>query len=473
MTHFDASKSGWKTVKLGQYFQIKHGFAFKGEFFADSGQYILLTPGNFRAEGGIILKGEREKYYAGNFPKEFILKRGDFLIVLTDLTQNAPILGSPAFITEDNKFLHNQRLGKIVNLKKSELDASFLYYLFNSERVRSQIKASATGATVRHTAPDRIYAVEVELPPLPVQRTIAGILSAYDDLIENNTRRIAILEEMARALYHEWFVKFRFPGHENVKMVESELGMIPEGWEIKSVGEAMRILGGGTPSTKENEFWDDGDIVWFSPTDLTSTGTMFISDSAKKITSAGLQHSSARVFPAYSVMMTSRATIGVVAINTKPACTNQGFITCLATERLSAYQIYHWIEQNRQKIISLASGATFKEINKATFRQLPVIVPPVDVSQRFNEAVHPIYKVVENLISRNTSLRRARDLLLPRLISGEIDVSGWAGAEEQEMAESLAGGPGAWRVAEARPDVGAITPIDKDALQWRSLWDEE
>ena len=107
-----ASKNCWKHSRLGNYFRIKHGYAFKGEFFADSGPYVLLTPGNFQADGGIKLKGEREKYYTGDFPSEFLLRRGDFLVVMTDLTQNAPILGSPAFIPEDDRFLHNQRLGK-------------------------------------------------------------------------------------------------------------------------------------------------------------------------------------------------------------------------------------------------------------------------------------------------------------------------------------------------------------------------
>lgn len=413
----------WKKAKLGEYFRIKHGYAFKGDFFADAGPYILLTPGNFEGEGGIISKGEKEKYYTGNFPSDFLLKKGDFLIVMTDLTQNAPILGSPAFIKENNRFLHNQRLGKIVELRERELDLNFLYYLFNTDPVRGQIKATATGATVKHTAPDRIYAVEVELPSsIHTQRKIASILSAYDDLIENNTRRIAILEEMAQAIYQEWFVRFRYPGHEKNKMVESALGMIPEGWDLTVVEEAFQILGGGTPSTKEPEYWDQGDINWYSPSDLTSTDTMFIKESTKKITIKGLRESAARMFSAYSVMMTSRATIGVTAINTFPACTNQGFITCIPNEKLSTYQIYYWIAGNREKISRIASGATFKEINRTTFKQLPIIIPDIDISRQFNNTVETIFKQVENIIARNINLKKTRDLLLPKLISGEIDV---------------------------------------------------
>ena len=170
------------------------------------------------------------------------MKFGDFLVVMTDLTQDAPILGSPAFVKENDKFLHNQRLGKIVALAETEMNRVFLYYLFNSSPVRNQIKATATGATVKHTAPDRINNVEVPLPPLPTQRKIASILSAYDDLIENNTRRIKILEGMAATIYRQWFVEFRFPGHENVPMVESELGLIPQGWEVGRLGDLCSVV---------------------------------------------------------------------------------------------------------------------------------------------------------------------------------------------------------------------------------------
>lgn len=262
----------------------------------------------------------------------------------------------------------------------------------------------------------------IPLPPLPVQRRIAGILLAYDDMIENNRRRIATLEEMARLIYREWFVHFRFPGHEKVRFIDSPLGKIPEGWEVKPIGEIVETLGGGTPSTKSPDFWDGGDVIWFTPSDLTTAGTMFISDSAKKITKLGLEKSSARLFPPYSLMMTSRATIGVIAINTKKACTNQGFITCVPNEQVSAYQLYFWIEENKDKIISIASGATYKEINRTEFRELPIIVADEIIRKKFAEAVMPVCKLVENLQAKNNNLRHTRDLLLPRLISGEVDV---------------------------------------------------
>src|SRR2546425_8935182 len=148
-----ASNGEWPRMRLGELFRIKHGFAFRGEFFASSGPYVLLTPGNFEAGGGIRLRGDKDKYYVGEVPEEYLLRAGDLLVVMTDLTQNAPILGSPAFIPRDARYLHNQRLGKIVEIDESRVSKQFLYHLFNTETVRGQIKGSATGATVRHTAP--------------------------------------------------------------------------------------------------------------------------------------------------------------------------------------------------------------------------------------------------------------------------------------------------------------------------------
>ena len=415
--------SDWQRTSLGDLFGIKHGFAFKGEFFSDSGNLIVLTPGNFEPDGGIKLKGDKEKFYKGTFPNEFLLSHGDLLVVMTDLTQHAPILGSAAFIPEDNRFLHNQRLGKIVNLKKDRIAERFLYHLFNSPHVRSAIKASATGATVRHTAPERIYRIEVDLPPLLVQDRIASILSAYDDLIENNTRRIAILEEMAQALYQEWFVHFRFPGHEHVPLAPSPLGPIPEGWEVMTVGQAFEITGGGTPSKKVSRYWDNGTIDWFTPSDLTSAKSMFVERSGAHITQDGLRESSARLFPARSVMMTSRATLGVVSICTGEACTNQGFITCIPNDHVPVCLIYFWIRQNIDTITSLATGATFKEISKSVFRTIQFLMPLPEIAERYQDIAEPMTGLILALQRKNANLRTTRDLLLPRLISGEIDVS--------------------------------------------------
>ena len=303
-------------------------------------------------------------------------------------------------------------------------DAGFVYYLAKSDLIRKPAEKSMSGASGRQRADLKsIVDLEVPVPPLPTQRKIAAILSAYDDLIENNLRRIKILEEMAQNLYREWFVKFRFPGHEKARFVDSPLGRMPGGWEVNTVEKTFSILGGGTPSKKIHEYWDNGTINWYSPTDLTAAQSMFMERSGKRINEMGLKKSSAQLFPEFSVMMTSRATLGVISINTTTACTNQGFITCLPNKRFPLYTLYYWLTENVDLFINLGTGATFKEITKGVFKKIELVIPEQTIVTQFEDTIQPFARQILNLQKKNTLLRHTRDLLLPKLISGEIDVS--------------------------------------------------
>jgi len=306
-----------------------------------------------------------------------------------------------------------------VEAKDLPLDLYYLSHLLSTIGLNNMNSDAAVPGLNREIA----LSQEVIVPPHATQRKIAAILSAYDDLIENNLRRIKILEEMAQNLYREWFVNFRYPGHENTRFVDSPLGKIPEGWEIDTVEDTFTILGGGTPSKKVDEYWNNGDINWYTPSDLTSAKSMFMDESNNKITELGLKKSSAKLFPPFSVMMTSRATLGVVSTNTTEACTNQGFITCIPNDKYPLYLLYYWLMENVDNFINHASGATFKEISKSVFKTLEIIVPPKAVAALFEETLNPIGLKILNLQRKNKILRQTRDLLLPKLISGEVDVS--------------------------------------------------
>ena len=187
--------------------------------------------------------------------------------------------------------------------------------------MRAQINSSASGTKVRHTSPGRICKVRVRVPCVESQARIADILSAYDDLIENNRRRIALLEQAAREIYREWFVRFRFPSHETTRIVNGLL----EGWECKKIADVCLTTGGGTPSTKRAEYWE-GDVTWVVPTDVTNNDCLVLLDTARKITEKGLRESSAKMVSAETILMTSRASVGFFAIMDREVCTNQGFI---------------------------------------------------------------------------------------------------------------------------------------------------
>ena len=226
-----------------------------------------------------------------------------------------------------------------------------------------------------------------------------------------------------RLIFRDWFLRFRFPGHDDADLLDSKLGPIPRDWELSAIGDVINTVGGGTPSRKEPDYWTDPSITWFTPSDLTKAPAMFAFDSADQINDLGLAKSSAKIFPARTVMMTSRATIGEVAIATTDASTNQGIISCVPNERLSEFHLYFWLDANVNYFLTLAGGATFKELRKSTFRDLPIAVPPPALESRFNEVVGPMGALIENLLRQNAVLSEALDLLLPRLVSGELDVS--------------------------------------------------
>ena len=254
---------GWTYCTLGDLIEIRHGFAFKGAFFHEEPRGdILLTPGNFAIGGGF--KGDRIKYYDGPVPEDYVLGERDILVTMTDLSKQSDTLGYPAFVPEssDRRFLHNQRLGKILLKNESTTDRRFLYYVMCTSSYRHEVLASATGTTVKHTSPDRIKKYAFLLPPLPEQRAIAHILGTLDDKIDLNRRMNETLEEMAHALFKSWFVDFEpvrakmegrwrrgqsLPGMPAELydlfpdgMVSSELGEIPAGWEVKALGDVAK-----------------------------------------------------------------------------------------------------------------------------------------------------------------------------------------------------------------------------------------
>ena len=198
----------WREVALGDLIEIKHGFAFKGAGIHDEPRGdILLTPGNFAIGGGF--KADKFKYYDGHVPDEFVLNEGDLLVTMTDLSKQSDTLGYPALVPSSHhghRYLHNQRLGKIIPKGEQELCRRYIYYVMCGAAYRQEVLASATGTTVKHTAPDRIKQFRFKLPTLPHQRVIADILGAVDDKIELNRRMNETLKEIARALFRSWFV---------------------------------------------------------------------------------------------------------------------------------------------------------------------------------------------------------------------------------------------------------------------------
>ena len=311
--------------------------------------------------------------------------------------------------------LSNQQINSIV--PNYEHDAKFIYYLLNYNR--PNIKSMSGGSAQPIINKSTFSAIRVLVPESKItQNRIASILSAYDDLIENNRRRIVLLEEAARLLYREWFVHFRFPGHENVKIIDG----VPEGWEQQTFADVCNTIGGGTPSTKIPEYWHDADITWITPTDITRNNCLAILNSEKKINEIGLKKSSARLLPPHTILMTSRASVGFFGLIDREVCTNQGFINIIPnTENCRYYFLFNLIERV-EEIRAHAGGSTYSEISKSKFRALPIIVPKDETVDGFDKKIRPILDQVRVLKKQSESLSQARDLLLPRLMDGRLEV---------------------------------------------------
>lgn len=265
---------------------------------------------------------------------------------------------------------------------------------------------------------------QLPIPSLEKQQEIVREYNIIQNRIALNNQLITKLEETAQAIYKQWFVDFEFPD-ENGKPYKGNGGKmawceelekeIPVGWEATLIGEIVETIGGGTPSTDEDDFWVNGDILWYSPTDVTKSNSIFSTITERKITKNGLQKSSAKMFSAYSLLMTSRATVGKLTINTKAACTNQGFITLIPTEKISVYLLFDWIKTQLEEIISLATGSTFPEISKTDFRNLKFIYPNEYILTKYSVPISHIYKTIQFRNEENEKLSELKGLLLAKM----------------------------------------------------------
>jgi type I restriction enzyme, S subunit len=245
--------------------------------------------------------------------------------------------------------------------------------------------------------------LQLPIPHINKQREIVKEYNVIQNRITLNQQLIQKLEETAQAIYREWFVE------------GIDLENLPEGWRKAKIGDEVETLGGGTPSTENEDYWKGGDILWYSPTDITNNNSVFIFESSNRITSLGLNKSSAKLFPANSLMMTSRATVGKLAINNTEATTNQGFITMIPTEELNVFYLYCWINTQIEEIINLASGSTFLEISKSDFRNLDIVIPVDEINLKFKKSVEPIFDFIKTKTKENQKLTELKALLLSKL----------------------------------------------------------
>jgi len=411
--------SPYRKRPLGEVADVISGFAFKSTDFGDKGIPVIKIK-NIRL-GYVDLNDASyvdEKHLS--IPDRFHVKNGDVLISLTGshITQPNSVVGRIARHSDGQpRCLLNQRAGKIIVKDMRVCDPRFLFYALSEQETMLAIAVKAHGAASQaNVSPSQVESIEISFPPLPVQQRIAGILFAYDELIENSLRRIKILEALARGLYREWFVHFRFPGHENHPRVASALGEIPEGWEVKKLGDLFTYR---RRATKPGAHLEERRYV---PIDCLPPKSLALLE-ARPTEEA---QSSLQLFEKGDILFGAmRPYFHKVVVAPFPGVTRT---TCFVFQPVKPeWHAFATMTAFDDATVAYANahsqGATIPyAVWDGSLSEMPFVLPPTEVLQRFEAAVAPMLSRLSQSFFALGNLRRTRDLLLPRLLSGQINV---------------------------------------------------
>jgi len=391
----------WKAVRIGDLGKVITGKTPSSndpEYFGD--EYPFITPTD--------MDGKRKVVTARKISEEGYHKfRNQMLPIDSVCFVCIGSIGKLCITSETS--LTNQQINSVV-VNRSQYDPFFVYYVLSTftEKVASIAGGVAT-PIVNKTSFENITLLS---PPLTIQRKIAAILSAYDDLIENNLRRIKILEEMAQNLYREWFVKFRFPGYEKVKFVDSPLGMIPEGWEVTTLGDYCCLTMGQSP---KSEYYND-----------VGNGLPF----HQGVSDFGHWHPSDRLYcsvdnriaEANDILFSVRAPVGRMNFANKKIIIGRGLSAIRAKNNAQSF-LWEQLRHQFTKVDMIGNGAIFASVTKNDMQRISILSPPDSVVEIVNQYLAPLHNQISCLVRRNDSIRTQRDHLLPKLVSGEVDVS--------------------------------------------------
>ena len=302
-----------------------------------------------------------------------------------------------------------------VCLDKSRCFPKFIYYQLRSPYIANWLEQISIGSTMPSLNTGLLSSIELNLPEISKQKTIATVLSVYDDLIENNQKQVKLLEEAAKRLYKEWFVDLRFPGYENTKIVDG----VPEGWSRKPFSEVVTVMSGGTPKTDVKDYYA-GTIPFYTPKD--SDGSFFAFNTVNHISQLGLKNCNSQYYPAGTVIITARGTVGKTAILAVPMAMNQSCYALKCDSLHSPYYLFFALNKEVDRLRVMANGGVFNTIIVKTFDHISIFIPTSAVLELFNLTVSPIMEQIKTKLKQNTSLKEARDRLLPKLMNGELEV---------------------------------------------------
>jgi len=412
---------------------LRSGFPFKSADWKEAGVPVIkianVKGGRIIPDGCGFVSSEVASKSA-----EWYTRTGDVLIAMTGY------VGEVAQAKPGESYLINQRVGRFDFLPNAEVEPTYFFYHLQHPDTRAEIEGVARGSAQPNLSAGDAHKIKITLPPLTVQREIAATLSSLDDRITLLRETNATLEAIAQALFKSWFVDFdpvrakmegRAPeGMDEATAAlfpdsfeETELGVVPRGWRVMPVGDAIQAVGGATPDTKNPDYWEPGVHCWTTPKDLSGISAPILLETERKLSDLGLSKIGSGLLPAGSLLLSSRAPIGYLALTQTPMAINQGYIGMVSGGLLPPLYMLFWCRENMESIKGRANGSTFMEISKKAFRPIPALIPSPEAIEAFTNVAGVLFeRLVENEKQAQT-LSTLRDTLLPCLISGQLRLS--------------------------------------------------
>lgn len=340
--------------------------------------------------------------------------RGDIIVT------HRGTLGQIVYVPSDSKYdryVISQSQFRF-RCKPDLVDVQYLVYYFHTREGQYKILANASqvGVPALARATSTFRLIDIKLPSLADQRRIASILSSLDRKIELNNKINADLEEMAQAIFKNWFVDFE--PFKNGKFVDSELGMIPEGWKVGRLTDVIKLMPGGTPKTSEPLYWDNGTIPFFSPKDVNG---VYCFATEKHITETGLNKCSSNLYPKDTIFITCRGTVGKVCLAACDMAMNQSNYAIKAIDGYSQYYVFFLVKSVVERLIKKSNGAVFSAITSKDFDE-EILIPSQKAVEDFTNVIDGFFRRIFTIGTENSRLSLLRDTLLPRLMSGEIEI---------------------------------------------------
>ena len=409
----------WSIEKFKDFVSLKHGFAFSSNDFIDSDGIKIVKIGDIRQDCSVRVEDlVQVSIEIGEKNDEFSVVNGDVLMALTGAT-----LGKTGIVSTDEKLLQNQRVGNIFPTDSRMLDKKFLFFILTSDFIQNQVWSFVSSSAQPNIGKSELDKINFFKPRnISEQKQIASILSNVDDTLQKTNQIIDQTQRLKTGMMQKLLT--RGIGHTKFKKIKCLFGKyieIPEEWEHKELDTISKIVGGGTPDTTKNEYWD-GDIPWAVPTDITNLDRNYIENTQRKITKEGLDKSSSKLLPKNSILLTTRATIGYCAICTKPMATNQGFQNVICNSNADNLFILYALRFNKNLLTSLANGTTFAEISKRNVSSVKIAIPPLPEQKQIASILSNVDTQIQKEKLHKSNLERLKKGLMQKLLTGQIRV---------------------------------------------------